>query len=121
MFAYILIGLAIIVVAFVVVVLMQPGEFRIVRATTMAARMPAIFEQVNDFHNWPAWSPWEKIDPELKRAYEGPPVGIGSGYSWAGNSKVGQGRMTITESQPPEMIRIKLEFLTWAPPTTRRR
>src|SRR5262245_46051534 len=108
---YILIAIAVIIVAFVVVVAMQPAEFRIVRTATMSAPPPAVFGQVNDFHNWLAWSPWEKLDPALKRTYEGALAGTGAIYSWVGNKKVGEGRMTLMESHPSDLIRIKLEFL----------
>ena len=74
-----------------------------------------MFAQVNDFHKWAAWSPWEKIDPNMKKTYEGSPAGNGAVYSWAGNKDVGEGRMTITDSKPGELVRIKLEFMKpWA-------
>jgi len=107
----ILIVLAAIVVVFVAVVALQPAEFRIVRSRTISAPPPDVFAQVNDFHNWTAWSPWEKLDPALKRTHEGAPAGTGAIYSWVGNKKVGEGRMTLTESHPSDLIRIKLEFL----------
>jgi polyketide cyclase/dehydrase/lipid transport protein len=105
------IAIALVIVVFVIVVAIQPSEFRIVRAATISAPAPAVFAQVNDFHNWRAWSPWERLDPELKRTYEGPPAGTGATYKWAGNNDVGEGRMTITESRPNELIRIGLEFI----------
>ena len=71
----ILIALAVIVVVFVAVVAMQPSEFHVVRTATMSAPAPAVFAQVNDFHNWEAWSPWAKRDPAMKKAYEGAPAG----------------------------------------------
>ena len=110
MFKYVLIGLAVVVVLFVVLVAMRPGKFRIVRSATIGAPPEAVFEQVDDFRKWRAWSPWEKKDPALKRTYEGPAAGPGSVYSWVGNKEVGEGRMTLTESQPGEFVRIKLEF-----------
>jgi len=106
----ILIAVAVIVVVFVVVVAMQPSEFRVARSTTISAPPPAVFAQVNDFHKWEAWNPWGKIDPAMKQTYEGAPAGIGAIYTWIGNNKVGQGRMTLTESRPSDLIRIKLEF-----------
>jgi hypothetical protein len=111
MIQIILIGLAAIVLAFAGIVAMQPSEFRITRTTVISAPAPAVFAQVNDFHKWQAWSPWEKMDPALKRTYEGAPAGTGAIYSWAGNNQVGVGRMTITESRPSDLIGIKLEFL----------
>src|SRR5262245_30033998 len=110
-FVYILIVVAVIVAALVVVVAMQPAEFRIVRTATFSAPPPAVFAQVNDFHNWPAWSPWEKLDPAMKRTHEGAPAGTGAIYSWVGNKQVGEGRMTLTESRPSDLVRIKLEFI----------
>jgi len=107
----ILIALAVIVVVFVVVVAMQPSDFRIARTVTISAPAPTVFAQVNDPHRWEAWSPWEKLDPAMKRAYQGAPAGAGAIYAWAGNNQVGEGRMTLTESRPSDLIRIKLEFL----------
>jgi hypothetical protein len=99
-----------IVVVLVAVVAMQPSEFRIARATTIAAPAPVVFAQVNDFHKWEAWNPWGKLDPAVKQAYEGAPAGTGAVYTWSGNSQVGAGRMTVVESRPSDLVRIKLEF-----------
>lgn len=107
----ILIALAAIVLAFVVVAALQPSDFRVVRSATISAPASAVFAQVNDFHNSEAWSPWEKLDPAMKQTYDGSPAGTGAIYTWAGNNQVGEGRMTLTESRPTELIRIKLEFL----------
>src|SRR3989442_13971486 len=107
----ILIALAVIVIVLVVVVAMQPSEFRVVRSATISAPAPAVFAQVNDFHKWEAWNPWGKIDPAMKQTYEGAPSGTGAIYTWAGNKEVGEGRMTITESHPSDLIKIKLEFI----------
>jgi Polyketide cyclase / dehydrase and lipid transport len=106
-----LIAIAAIIVVFVVVVALQPSEFRIVRSATISAPAPAVFAQVNDFHNWEAWSTWAKLDPAAKATFEGPSTGTGAIFKWAGNKEVGEGSMTITESRPSDLIRIKLEFL----------
>jgi hypothetical protein len=111
MLTKVLIAFALIVTVFVVVVAMQPSEFRVARTATISAPAPAVFAQVNDFHNWEAWNPWAKIDPAMKQTYEGAPAGAGAIYTWAGNREVGEGRMTLTESRPSDLIRIKLEFL----------
>ena len=111
MFINILIAVAAIVAVFVVIVAMRPAEFRVTRTATITAPAEVVFAQVNDFHKWEAWSPWEKMDPALKRAFEGPSAGTGAIYRWAGNNKVGEGGMTITESRPGELIQVRLEFL----------
>ena len=107
---YILIGLLVLVALFLIVVALQPSSFRVARSTTIAAPPSVVFAQVNDFHKWEAWNPWDKIDPAMKRTYEGAPSGAGAIYAWVGNSDVGEGKMTITESRPGELVRINMEF-----------
>jgi Polyketide cyclase / dehydrase and lipid transport len=107
----ILIALTAILLAAVVVVGTRPSEFRIARTTTIASPSSAVFAQVNDFRKWDAWNPWARIDPAMKQSYEGAPAGVGAVYAWFGNSQVGEGRMTITESRPSDLIKIRMEFL----------
>ncbi len=107
----ILIVVAVLIVLVIIVVAMQPGEFRVARSATIAASAPTIFAHVNELKKWEAWSPWAKLDPAMNETYEGPPAGVGSIHGWSGNKKVGEGRMTITDSKPTELVRLKLEFL----------
>lgn len=95
----------------VVIVALQPAEFRVARSATIATPAAVVFDHVNDFHKWEAWSPWAKLDANMRKTHEGAPAGVGAIYSWAGNNDVGEGRMTLTESKPSETIRIKLEFI----------
>src|SRR5437660_2719853 len=107
----ILLTLAALVVVFAVIVALRPSHFHVARTATISAGAPAVFAQVNDFHKWEAWSPWAKIDPAMKQSFEGTPSGTGAIYTWAGNNQVGEGRMTITESHPTDLIKIKLAFI----------
>ena len=110
----VLVALAVVLVVlivFVVIVALQPSEFRIARTATISAPAPAVFARVNDFRNWESWSPWEKLDPAMERTFDGPPAGTGASYAWNGNEDVGEGRTTITESRPGELIKMKLEFV----------
>ncbi|BAU73139.1 SRPBCC family protein [Metapseudomonas furukawaii] len=106
-------SLAIIVVAILGVLgyaAISPDHFRIERTASIAAPPEKVFPLINDFQQWPAWSPWEKIDPTLKRSYSGPQAGVGAVYAWQGNNEVGTGRMEITGSQPASRVEIKLDF-----------
>jgi len=94
-----------------VVVAIQPAHYHVERSATINAPALLVFNQVNDFHKWDTWSPWARLDPNMKTSYEGAPTGNGAVYSWSGNSNVGEGRMTITDSKPGESIKIKLEFI----------
>lgn len=111
MFKKILIGLAVLVGIFVVVVAMQPSKFRIERTAMIAAPQADVFAQVNDFHKWDAWSPWAKLDPDAKVTFEGAEAGEGAIMTWAGNDKVGKGTSTIVESRPSDLVRIDAEFV----------
>ena len=81
----ILIGLAVLVLGFVVVVALQPSDFSVERSATMAAPQANVFAQVNDLRKWDAWSPWAKLDPDAKISFEGPESGQGAAMSWSGN------------------------------------
>ncbi len=111
MFYNILIGLGVVIAIFLVVVASRPSAFKIVRAAAMSVSPALVFPHVNDLHLWTAWSPWEKLDPAMKKTYEGAPSGTGASYAWVGNSKAGEGRITITDSRPAEFIGMRLEFI----------
>lgn len=88
----------------------QPNTFRLQRSANIMAPPDKILPFLNDFHQWLVWSPWEKLDPELKRSFSGASQGKGARYEWEGNSKVGTGSMEITEAAPSK-IKLKLDFL----------
>jgi uncharacterized protein YndB with AHSA1/START domain len=111
MLKFILIGFAAVIAIFLIVAALQPTDFRITRAATISAPASAVFEQINDFHKWNNWSPWAKLDPNAKNTFEGPPAGVGASFAWVGNNEVGEGKMTITESKPNELVMMKLEFI----------
>lgn len=107
----ILIAIAAIIVTFIVVVALQPSEFRVERTAVITAAPSTVFAQVNDFHKWEAWSPWAKLDPAAKTSFEGPSSGTGAVFTWSGNDEVGEGRMTMVESTPGERVKIKVDFV----------
>jgi Polyketide cyclase / dehydrase and lipid transport len=109
--AILILLVVVIIIAFLIFVSRQPDEFTITRSIAISTPPSAPFAQVNDFHQWLAWSPWEGIDPDLKRTYGGSAAGTGATYAWDGNNKVGAGSMTITDSQPAHLIRMNLDFL----------
>ena len=90
---------------------MKPDSFRVERSISVNAPPEKVFALINDFHRWPAWSPWEKMDPQMIRTHSGAAQGKGAVYAWQGNSKVGEGRMEITDATPPARVVIQLDFL----------
>jgi uncharacterized protein YndB with AHSA1/START domain len=104
------------VVALAIVVIVglaatKPATFRVERKTTIEASPDAVFPNLEDFHRWGSWSPWEKLDPQMHKTYGGPASGPGSTYAWSGNDDVGEGRMTVISTRPNERVEVKLEFL----------
>jgi uncharacterized protein YndB with AHSA1/START domain len=89
----------------------RPDTFRVERSVTIKAPPEKIYPYFDDFNRWAVWSPWEKLDPAIKRTFSGAPAGKGSVYAWEGNSKVGAGRMEILESLPSSKLLIKLDFI----------
>ncbi len=107
-------ALVVIVVAVSALVLFaatRPDSYRVVRTATMQATPSGVFGLLNDFHRWDTWSPWEHLDPNMKRIHSGAAQGLGAVYAWDGNKKAGMGRMEITGSEPHSSITIKLDFL----------
>ncbi len=90
---------------------MQATDFKITRSAVFSAPPEKVFDQINDFHKWDAWSPWAKLDPNMKVTHSGAASGVGASYAWAGNGDVGEGKMTITQSHPSEHIAIDLDFI----------
>jgi uncharacterized protein YndB with AHSA1/START domain len=89
----------------------KPDVFRVQRSASIKAPPEKIFALINDFNAWPAWSPWEKKDPAMKRTLGTTTAGKGATYAWEGNKEVGQGRMEITEAVPSSKVALKLDFL----------
>lgn len=107
-----IIGIAVVVVgALLIYAASRPDSFRIERSANIKAQPEKVFAFINDFHQWVAWSPWERIDPALKRTYSGAARGTGTVYAWEGNSKVGAGRMEIVQAVASSRITIKLDFI----------
>lgn len=94
-----------------VVAARQSDAWYVQRSATMRAAPEAVFAQLDDFRRWQAWSPWADLDPQAQNRFEGAERGSGAVFSWNGNDKVGEGRMTILESQPPQWLKMKLEFI----------
>jgi len=107
----ILLALAFIAILIFVVIAGRPDEFCVTRTATISASPEKVFPHVNDLRAWEAWSPWAKLDPNVKSVYEGPASGAGASMAWSGNKTIGEGRMPITESRANVWIQFKLEFL----------
>jgi hypothetical protein len=105
----IVIGAGILVVALLGFAATRPDNVRVQRTTNIQAPPEKVFAFLDDFRRWALWSPYEKLDPSMKRTLSGAASGKGAVYEWAGNAKAGQGRMEITDASPSR-VTIKLDF-----------
>lgn len=107
--------IALAVLAIIVIILgmaaMKPDTFAVKRVASIKAPPEKIAALVTDFHHWASWSPWEHLDPAMKRTFSGAPAGKGAVYEWEGNRQVGKGRMEILDASTPAKTVIKLDFL----------
>lgn len=110
MWVSVLLLLAAPIVLVVAIAFLRPATFRVERRVRIGAAPERVFSFLNDFHQWPAWSPWERLDPAMTRTHSGAERGTGAVYAWEGNKKVGKGRMEILEAVPPVRLVIKLDF-----------
>ena len=88
----------------------RPDDFRVQRSASIKAPPEKIFPFINDFRQWPVWSPFEKIDPDMKRTYGATTAGKGATYGWDGNKNIGSGSMEILDAPAPQRVTIKLDF-----------
>ena len=111
----ILIGLAILIVALVLISFLLPGKLEISRSKVINASAESVFDEFNDLKKWQEWQYWNTLDSTMEITYGEKTVGTGASYAWKGNSKVGEGTITITESIPNTSVATDLAFTGYEP------
>lgn len=92
-------------------VLGRSSTFTVEKKELVKAPPETLFALVNDLHKWPEWSPWDSVDPQLKRSFGGPNEGVGANQTWSGNEAMGEGTFTITQSTPPSKVVLSVTFV----------
>ncbi len=87
----------------------KPDTFRVERSQRIEAPPEKVAALITDFHQWGAWSPWEKLEPAMQRTYSGAGSGVGATYAWSGDGKAGAGSMRIAQATDRN-IAINLDF-----------
>lgn len=106
----ILIGLAVILGAFIVAGLLLPKEMNVEREITINAPQAKVYEYLSHLDNQRKWGPWNKMDPDMKIETTGTDGEVGYLVKWEGNSDVGVGEQEIMKLAPNERIDTKLRF-----------
>ncbi len=104
------IAIIIIVLAILIYASTKPDVFHVERTIDIKASPEKLFGLINDFHQWDAWTPYNK-DPAMKKTYSAKASGKGATYAWEGNKAVGQGEIAITESVAPSRIAFDLHMI----------
>jgi uncharacterized protein YndB with AHSA1/START domain len=86
------------------------STYTVQRTRSIDAPPDRVYALLRDFHEWPKWSPWEDLDPDMKREYSGSTAGKGAVYTWSGNRKAGAGRMEIVDTEDDRRVDIDLAF-----------
>jgi len=105
----ILIGIVVLVVAVIGVAFLLPQHPHVQRDTVVSATPEQVFAIVNDMSRLTDWSPWVKMDPDIKLKFDGPANGVGAKMLWT-SAKLGNGSLTITQSTPFSEIKTALDF-----------
>jgi len=105
-----IIGILIVIILAIVFVvpLFMTDTLSVTSSVIINSDEETVFQQVNNLHNWSAWSPFEN-DSTIVNTYSGPESGVGAKREWKGE-KSGVGSMTIVESNNYSHIKNKLEF-----------
>jgi effector-binding domain-containing protein len=103
--------LLVVVLALVAIGLVTPKSYDIKRDIVINASNDVVFNNVSHYAEFPKWSPWQELDPNMKTNLEGTDGTVGAKYSWEGNDKVGSGSMTIAKLEPGKTVEHNLEFL----------
>ena len=75
------------------------------KSITIDRSAEEIFSKLNDFNQWPQWSPWLICEPDA-RVEVAPDAKY---YEWEGK-RVGSGNMRIINEQPNDSIDYDLTF-----------
>jgi uncharacterized protein YndB with AHSA1/START domain len=108
---YAAIALVLVVVALLAYAATKPDAFRIQRSTGISAPAERIFPLIANLKSMNTWNPFVEPDPAIKIAYSGPDSGKGAAHTWSGNSKVGEGRIEVTDAVPSSRVAMQLDML----------
>ena|ERR1043165_5866507 len=110
----ILLGLLALIAILVVIGFFLPSSYHVERSVTIKGKPANVFPFVNGLKAWNYWSAWSPMqDPkkygDMKQEYSTPDSGKGATMSWSGK-EAGNGKFTITDSDPEKGISYDLDF-----------
>lgn len=111
-FRLLALAVVVVIVAIFALAATKPDQFRVERSTRIDAPPEQIFPLISDLRSHTRWSPFETLDPDMRRTYSGAPSGTGARYAWESDGRGGIGRMEIIDARRPSTVLIDLDFVT---------
>ncbi|MEM5566788.1 SRPBCC family protein [Psychroserpens sp. AS72] len=109
-FKYILFLLLILFIGFAIYVAVQPNDYTFNRSKVIDAPVPVVYDVVNDFKEWPRFSPWIEQDKDAVLTFNEKTSGVGAGYSWEGEI-LGIGNAKTVDVLNNKKIKQEIEFV----------
>ncbi|WP_040282437.1 SRPBCC family protein [Psychroserpens damuponensis] len=109
-FKYILFLLLILFIGFAIYVAVQPNDYTFNRSKIIKAPVPVVYNVVNDFKEWPRFSPWIEQDKDAILTFDEVTSGVGAGYSWEGEI-LGIGNAKTIDVLNNKKINQEIEFV----------
>ena len=91
--------------------LMGSKTYHYERSVTIAAPSDVVYGHVSTLGAMDKWSPWNDLDPAMKKTLEGTDGTKGATAKWEGNKDVGKGEQRIDTVMENKGIRTHLTFL----------
>ncbi len=109
-----IVGIIILILIVIIVILglVAPKDYTVERSITIDAPKPLVFDQMQYWRNWHAWSPWAEKDSTMQVTIEGTDGEEGAIYKWEGEPKItGKGELVNTGVKENEEITYQMHFI----------
>lgn len=107
---YVLFLLLIAIIGLAIYIAVQPNEFSFSRSKIIKAPVAVIYNKVNDYKNWPNFSPWLEQEPNATLTFGNITSGVNANYAWNGEV-LGEGSMITTTVEEPKSITQHISFI----------
>jgi effector-binding domain-containing protein/uncharacterized protein YndB with AHSA1/START domain len=94
----------------VILGLAGPGNYRVQRATTIAATPEEVYRYVSLLGRMKEWGPWQEMDRDQVQTIEGTDGTVGAVWRWQGDT-VGVGSQRIVAMEPNRKVSCELHFI----------
>lgn len=105
---YVFFLLLIVIIGLAIYVAVQPNAYEVTKTRTINAPTAVVFNNVIDFKNWEAWSPWIEKDASKKLNNPEQNKNLDDSYTW--EDKDGVGTIKTINATPNKSIDQQMEF-----------